>query len=479
MRAFLTAQSGPLQGEIFTLEPGTMLRFGRKATAEVSIPNDRALSGVHFAIMRDKSRCRIRDLNSTNGTFVNGIRANLVELFDRDVIRAGSNEFEIRFEGMINSTVIDPLVYPEISKIREAQTNAQPDEQQKVFKHDSTEFMTEKVEDLGYSPGAANLENASNSQSASSQVRRLLVNFQDGSGKRQAWLSPGETIIVGRNQMADVTVVGDASISGVHFALDCEADKCRLRDLKSQNGTQLNQLAVPYATIYDGDQFLAGQTEFKVTIEGGASAPDAAMRTWVFEDMVRRNFATFFATSVGENHHRIDAIGPQPAPIELVRRLARNREIEIIVHSPEIDRQPWTDLAVASHNILEEDGKPIISCYQFHDIERVVDPIRKYWESDALSILLPQEMQEDLLKQLVDSLNKMADPQIVDRFKLTTASGFLKWLGEEPSKISQRLPEVDAVFTKHPEPDKWRILAETDFISILNGLGYLPAAKTD
>jgi len=140
MRAILTILSGPEQGKVLSIEPGNMLRFGRKSSAEVSIPEDRAMSGLHFAILMDKSRCRIRDLNSTNGTFVNGIRANLVELFDRDAIKAGNSEFEIRFEGSINSTIVDPLLYPEIDKIRKG---AKPQPVSGEQNYDSTCHISE------------------------------------------------------------------------------------------------------------------------------------------------------------------------------------------------------------------------------------------------------------------------------------------------------------------------------------------------
>ena len=65
---------------------------GRDETAEVTIP-DNTLSRRHFLIWRDGGRFRIKDLNSQNGTWVDGQRAQGTELRHNVCIVAGRTVF--------------------------------------------------------------------------------------------------------------------------------------------------------------------------------------------------------------------------------------------------------------------------------------------------------------------------------------------------------------------------------------------------
>ena len=68
------------------------LTFGRDTTADVMV-NDRGLSRVHFEIAWTGEIAAIRDLQSTNGTFVDGIRISEVVLQSGTLISAGRTEF--------------------------------------------------------------------------------------------------------------------------------------------------------------------------------------------------------------------------------------------------------------------------------------------------------------------------------------------------------------------------------------------------
>jgi len=444
------------------------------------------MSGLHFALLCDKSRCRIRDLNSTNGTFVNGIRINLVELHDRDTIRAGNSEFQVRFEGEITTTVVDPLMYPEIQRLREQgpeeatgkeafAPEAQPVSPASL---ESTSELGEEVEQLARQI-SADVEKGSTERQEpeevpsydSVRILRLNVTFEDSSGKRHIWLIPGQTVIIGRNQMADVTVVGDASISGIHFGLDCEEKRCRLRDLQSQNGTRLNDVTVPYATIYTGDTFTAGKTEFHVSIDGGEEAPDAPLRTWVFEDLVRRKFATFYAQEVGQDYHLVDAVGIEPMPIEFLRRLARHRDVGAIVDTTKVNAKHWE---ASSEQCLDCDHSQI-KVFQIPDIEKVVDEVREAWGQDAFAFIFPYEGKEDAISKYPRAVSQYRQETAADSSEPGSAGDWIKWLSEHPDRISDLMPDAEAIFVQHPDPARWRLLCETDFISRLNRLGYLPS----
>jgi serine/threonine-protein kinase len=89
-RVSLAILEGPRQGEIFTLaEPRALIgRAAGGAGALVEI-DDPEISRAHAALECEGKRILLRDLNSTNGTFVNEARIDEAELEDRAEFRVG------------------------------------------------------------------------------------------------------------------------------------------------------------------------------------------------------------------------------------------------------------------------------------------------------------------------------------------------------------------------------------------------------
>ncbi|MFO1064930.1 MAG: FHA domain-containing protein [Pirellulales bacterium] len=101
---------GPARGRRFWLKPNDRLEVGRISSADVPVPSDPHMSRHHLMFEALHSTVRVRDVGSTNGTFVNNIRISKVELSVGDKIRAGSTLFEISFvnESMIDGSQILP-----------------------------------------------------------------------------------------------------------------------------------------------------------------------------------------------------------------------------------------------------------------------------------------------------------------------------------------------------------------------------------
>ncbi len=78
-----------------TLIEGPELVIGRNAGADLSLPDD-SLSGVHATIELGLSGFRIRDLGSTNGSFVNGSQVQATDLKHGDSITLGEHVLEYR-----------------------------------------------------------------------------------------------------------------------------------------------------------------------------------------------------------------------------------------------------------------------------------------------------------------------------------------------------------------------------------------------
>jgi pSer/pThr/pTyr-binding forkhead associated (FHA) protein len=96
MRVLLEIRTGPLAGTQLPLQPGAPLRIGRNPKADHSFPDDKLMSGLHFAIDYSEKGCRILDLQSSNGTLLNGARVKEATLANGDEIRAGNTVFVVR-----------------------------------------------------------------------------------------------------------------------------------------------------------------------------------------------------------------------------------------------------------------------------------------------------------------------------------------------------------------------------------------------
>jgi len=97
MRLVLEILSGSKRGKQIKVEAGETVRVGRARPAEVAL-DDNFMSGLHFALKCDPKGCRVRDLNSRNGTKVNGELIIEAPLKDGDQLFAGRTNFSVRLE---------------------------------------------------------------------------------------------------------------------------------------------------------------------------------------------------------------------------------------------------------------------------------------------------------------------------------------------------------------------------------------------
>ncbi|MHB1561217.1 MAG: protein kinase domain-containing protein [Isosphaeraceae bacterium] len=105
MRVILDVVEGPLKGRQFVLDRPETFVIGRSRFVHCPMPEDMALSRDHFMIELNPPTCELRDLGSTNGTFLNNRRVDRSPLVSRDVIAAGQSVFRVEVEtaGSISS----------------------------------------------------------------------------------------------------------------------------------------------------------------------------------------------------------------------------------------------------------------------------------------------------------------------------------------------------------------------------------------
>ena len=114
MRGTLIATDGPLRGQRFELGE-TVTGIGRISLNEIAIPN-LSVSRQHCTIERTGERFMIRDLESHNGTFVNGQPVRIHYLRDGDRIAVGECTFQF------HTSRVDPTSESNVAQRGEAMT---------------------------------------------------------------------------------------------------------------------------------------------------------------------------------------------------------------------------------------------------------------------------------------------------------------------------------------------------------------------
>src|SRR5262245_66395488 len=89
MQVNLKCVAGPYQARIFSFTQHDSFLIGRSPDAHLYLPDDRFFSRNHCLLEINPPHSFLRDLGSTNGTFVNGQRVREAFLKNGDRIQCG------------------------------------------------------------------------------------------------------------------------------------------------------------------------------------------------------------------------------------------------------------------------------------------------------------------------------------------------------------------------------------------------------
>jgi transcriptional regulator with GAF, ATPase, and Fis domain len=107
--ARLIAIAGPLEGQVIPLA-SLELAVGRERTNTLAI-DDPVISRRHCVLSGTNGTWRLRDLNSMNGTYVNGLPVQERELEDGDQIQVGRSLFAFSSHEQVRETVRDAVEF--------------------------------------------------------------------------------------------------------------------------------------------------------------------------------------------------------------------------------------------------------------------------------------------------------------------------------------------------------------------------------
>lgn len=306
-RLRLACTAGPHAGQNIQIDTEQQLFVGRTDAAQWSFANDREMSSRHFLILCRATTCAVHDLDSTNGTFVNGVRIADATLVDGDELRAGLSTFlvsietatlqqqasqrpsvvesENRFQAAAatgtGGRAIEPVT-PLKSSSEQVRVPESPPENSTLSPTDQAALNGPPSVSTTPFPSLP-VSGASGAAAIGLVTIEVIRGLQTG---QQSILRSGQSLTFGATQAADITLPGDPTLSGVHFELRHGGDHCEVRDCNSTNGIQLNDVKVRRANVNSGDLLVAGNTRLRVEFEqptaaaqqartGGDSARDA------------------------------------------------------------------------------------------------------------------------------------------------------------------------------------------------------------
>jgi hypothetical protein len=82
----------------FEFEVGSLFSLGRSSSCDLSIKDQSEISGTHCSLSFSKGLLFVKDNNSTNGTFLNGVRITQKHVVNsKDLLGLGRIEFRLLF----------------------------------------------------------------------------------------------------------------------------------------------------------------------------------------------------------------------------------------------------------------------------------------------------------------------------------------------------------------------------------------------
>ena len=258
MRVILEVTEGPLTGRKIAFRSPIVVTIGRTERADYVLEGDPQISALHLQIDCGDDVLSLRDLKSSNGTWVNDQRVDNILLHDCDKVRIGESVLLVSVHGA------KPITRP-----TESSVGPQPIRPRETATKASAETISDP-RPKPPTPAPSPTESATHPSLLASGVSQsgapsvLLKIESDSDHGRTIWIRAGQHLTFGRNEQSDIVLANDERLSALHFAVRFDGQLCEIQDLDSQNGLSVNGAAVRVAELNDGDQIVAGQTTFQV-----------------------------------------------------------------------------------------------------------------------------------------------------------------------------------------------------------------------
>ncbi len=318
----LKAELELLCGQFFPIR-GTLL-VGREQDCDLII-NDQLLSRHHARLWLDDGGLNIEDLGSANGTFVNGQRIDRAEIQSGDEIRFDSAAFRVIGPKVLdqeddNKTQLRPALDPDATWVQAPSSAITPEPAPEpapeltpeptpepapvpipepspetaatapVEKNSSAFGPAAETDDAIHASAAplttadveAEFEATSIFKVAADADKTQLMQStsafllgQSASIKNDRFTVETEPCLIGRSHGSHIQLL-ERSVSGRHAEIFQQDGGWAIRDMRSRNGTYLNDKRVTMSALLDGDSLRMGRVELRF-YSGANKDPDTAV----------------------------------------------------------------------------------------------------------------------------------------------------------------------------------------------------------
>ncbi len=457
--------------------PRSGLVIGRTSAADVVLDQDPLISSRHFSIHADGNTWLFRDLESRNGTRVNGQPVSSGALQDGDQFSAGSTVFQVSCgtDAASPQSMSDRQASPTPNGQAEAGSSAGFDPFDS-YRPGVVKPQREVARTLTAEPvdeGAVGL--------LISQVRlRILSSVETGTVN---WLGPGHALTFGRSGRADCVFDFDSAMSGVHFRVTCDSEQCSLEDLESTSGTWLNGHKVVRSHLYHGDRIRAGSTEFLVEVEGATGAIDRPADLAVGSSQLATDVSSLpwsaKRTKCRSGLHRLLGRVPDETPIDhLVSALATLAPTYLLVDYSRLGSAVIAELKHPTETLFPwlpaEAALKMPVLLAPEDVPGWQSLVIKGWGQDAVIMLQSEQPKAKLLETLRALIGGQEGPEsgrgivgvcwpvVLETILLHNAHGFADQLFEDVLHVFMESPQDVAC---------WQGFGSSEATQRLTGLG--------
>lgn len=253
-----------LSDEIYDLTQPTVI-IGRADSCDVHLDSE-LLSRQHAALLVSEDKVIIKDLGSTNGTFVNKVRIfNPIELNPGDVISFGDQKLSLLEPIRDNSAPEDEKLYAdELVEYRALDNTSNKTMIRSSFKpSDDWPFPMPAAEPLPEPDDLISKALASRKIDPQRVPAVLIVKSgRNKGGVYELKLPVGveRYWALGRSALSDV-VLSDPTVSNTHAYIQWENGSWYVSDNNSTNGVKLNSVHVKQSRCKSGDVISMGNIE--------------------------------------------------------------------------------------------------------------------------------------------------------------------------------------------------------------------------
>ncbi|MGD8845476.1 MAG: FHA domain-containing protein [Desulfobacteraceae bacterium] len=215
----LQSKSGTTAGRVINISKGTMI-IGRNASCDIILDNE-MVSSQHAQLQSADGTVKLKDLDSTNGTYVNGKKISESQLFDGD---------DVSFD-MASFTVKKLSLPPSQNKVKSA------------ISFDKSSIRPAPGPDM------PELEQKPDQSPCKSNASIEIIK---GRSNKSCYNLDRGTSIFGRLGDSDI-VLQDEAVSNFHALLSRITGQWILEDYGSANGTYINNVQITRQALKDGD----------------------------------------------------------------------------------------------------------------------------------------------------------------------------------------------------------------------------------